>query len=67
MNRFSFMKVHRLRDMEKAYDCHLFELGIRTKSSECETDGHYMCDYCKHNIHQKKEYARLGIKTGLLT
>jgi len=66
-NRVQFVLTTRRRDSEKSHNCEYFELGIKTKKSTCNTDGHYMCSYCKHNVDQDVKYAKLGIETGMLT
>lgn len=74
MNRYDYNSLHFTlanyvgkRDNAMSDDCSEFEKGLRTKASSCDTDGHYMCDYCKHNKHQNKEYYNLAKATGMWT
>lgn len=55
------------RDSNPGDDCDFFENGLKMSNADCDTDGHYMCDYCIHNKHQNKEIYKLAKKTGLYT
>jgi hypothetical protein len=39
------------RDPES--DCEYFAQGPVHMLADCETDGHYMCGYCRENVHRK--------------
>jgi len=69
MNRFKYIarETREKRDNDHGYDCAYFERGVKIPTADCDTDGHYMCDYCKFNAHQSRGYYTLALKTGLFT
>ena len=37
------------RDEDPELDCPLFEPGAPDSFSDCDTDGHHMCEHCRRN------------------
>ena len=37
---------------EDGQDCDVYEVGPADTYADCQTDGHYLCRECVHNIHR---------------
>ncbi len=42
---------------DEGQDCPIYEVGAAVSGSDCQTDGHYLCAGCVHNIHRLEDHS----------